>query len=320
MHVIHRKTWALPERLVTPESFFVNRRSLLAAAAGIGVAALSGPVRAADDPRMANYPAPLNPKFKDAGRAITDEKENTTFNNFYEFGASKRVSAAAARLLTKPWSIAIDGEIDVPMTIDFDDLMKKVTLEERVVRHRCVEAWAMVVPWSGFPVAQLVALAKPKTSAKYIRFETFNDPEMAPGQKPGLFSSYPWPYVEGLTMEEAMNELAFIVTGAYGKPVANSMGAPLRLHTPWKYGFKSVKSIVRISFVTERPVSFWETINAGEYGFWANVNPEVPHPRWSQAEEQILGTGERVPTQIFNGYGEFVAHLYAGKEGEALYM
>jgi len=318
MNIIHRKPWALPEHLVTPERVFLNRRAFVGSVAAASFLATTA--RAESDPRAAFYPAPVNPKFKDAGRAVTSEDDNTTFNNFYEFGASKRVSQAAENLVTRPWTIAIDGEVEAPMTLDFDDLMKKVTLEERIIRHRCVEAWAMVVPWSGFPLSQLVAIAKPKSDAKYIRFETFNRPDEAAGQKPGLFSSYPWPYVEGLTMDEAMNELAFVVTGAYGKPVPNSMGAPLRLHTPWKYGFKSIKSIVRVSFVNDRPVSFWETINAGEYGFWANVNPEVPHPRWSQAEEQMLGSGERVPTQLFNGYGEFVAHLYKGREGEALYM
>jgi methionine sulfoxide reductase catalytic subunit len=314
MHIKTRRGWEISENLVTPESVFFNRRLFM------------GGVAAAILPRFAHaetgslYPAKLNNSFADAKRPLTDETAATTFNNFYEYGASKQISEAAKSLITRPWPLIIDGEVEAAQTIDFEDLLKKVTLEERVVRHRCVEAWAMVVPWTGFPLQQLVALAKPKASAKYIRFETFNNPDMAPGQKPGLFSSYPWPYVEGLTMAEASNELAFMVTGAYGKPLPNSMGAPIRLHTPWKYGFKSVKSIVRISFTQERPISFWETINASEYGFWANVNPEVSHPRWSQAEEQMLGSGERRPTQIFNGYGEFVAGLYKGMEDQPLYM
>lgn len=178
----------------------------------------------------------------------------------------------------------------------------------------------MVVPWSGFPMRKLVEIAKPKGDAKYVRFETFLDPEMATGQQPSLFGSLPWPYVEGLTMAEAMHDLTFVVTGAYGKPVAKSMGAPIRIHMPWKYGFKSIKSIVKVSFVAERPVGLWEQLQASEYGFWANVNPDVAHPRWSQATEQVLGTGERVPTQLFNGYGEFVAALYAGLENEKLFM
>ena len=178
----------------------------------------------------------------------------------------------------------------------------------------------MVVPWTGFPLARLVELAKPKSSAKFVRLETFNKPEVAVGQQPGLFNSMPWPYIEGVTMAEAANELAFVVTGAYGKPVPKSMGSPIRLHLPWKYGFKSIKGIVRVSFVTERPIGFWEQLQPSEYGFWANVNPEVSHPRWSQAMERVLGTNESIPTQLFNGYGEFVANLYSGMDAEKLYL
>ncbi len=323
MLITRRRAWELPERFATPEAVFMNRRAFMGAAASAIALAASDSALADDastDPSAALYPAPTNPKFKDAGRPITAEEYNVTFNNFYEFGSSKRIASQAAKLPIRPWEIAFDGEIEKPFTIGIDDLLKQVTLEERIVRHRCVEAWAMVVPWTGFPLKDLVAIAKPNSNAKYIRFETFNKPDIASGQRPGLFGSYPWPYVEGVTVAEAMNELAFMVTGSYGKPVAKSMGAPIRLHLPWKYGFKSVKSIVKMSFVTERPVSFWEELQASEYGFWANVNPDVPHPRWSQAEEQILGTGERVPSQIFNGYGAFVADLYKGLENEKLYM
>jgi sulfoxide reductase catalytic subunit YedY len=175
----------------------------------------------------------------------------------------------------------------------------------------------MTVPWAGFPLKSLVAMAKPQASAKYVRFETFFDPKMADGQNSFL---YPWPYIEGVTMEEAGNDLAFIVTGAYDKPVAQQHGAPLRLHLPWKYGFKSIKSIRKISFVEERPVGLWEALQPSEYGFWANVNPEVPHPRWSQAMERVLGTGEMVPTQLYNGYAEQVSQLYAGMDPSTLYM
>lgn len=317
--------WELPESVASAESVYLNRRELMvgAGAGVIGVGMMGAPASAASDPSAKYYPAKKNPKFADAGRKITSEELNTTYNNFYEFGTSKRISRAARNLKIRPWEIRIDGEVEKPFTIGFDDLLKKVQLEDRVVRHRCVEAWAMTVPWSGFTLKQLVAMAAPKTSAKYVRFQTFHDPDIAPGQKPSLFGfgkGLPWPYTEGLTMAEATNELAFMVTGAYGKPVANSMGAPLRLHCPWKYGFKSAKSINRISFVKERPVSFWEEIQQAEYGFWANVNPQVPHPRWSQAEERILGTYEKVPTKLFNGYGEFVAHLYKGITGEKLYQ
>jgi sulfoxide reductase catalytic subunit YedY len=206
--------------------------------------------------------------------------------------------------------------VEKPREIGVDDLLKMVSLEERVYRHRCVEAWSMVVPWTGFPLKALVDIMKPTSSAKYIRMETFLDPKVAPEQR----GFWPWPYVEGLTMAEATNELTFMVTGAYGKPLANSFGAPIRLHTPWKYGFKSVKSIVRISFTDQRPKTFWEQSGPTEYGFWANVNPQVPHPRWSQATEEVLGTGERIPTRLFNGYGEYVAGLYKGLEKEKLYM
>ena len=198
---------------------------------------------------------------------------------------------------------------------DTDDV-SRMPLEERLYRHRCVEAWSMAVPWSGFPLAALVDRARPLGSARYLRMETFLRPEEAAGQRAGW---YPWPYVEGLTLAEATNELAFIATGLYGRSIPRQNGAPLRLVVPWKYGFKSVKSITRFTFTDQRPVSFWETIQASEYGFWANVNPDVPHPRWSQAEERPLGSDVKMPTQLFNGYGAFVADLYRGLEGERLY-
>ena len=207
--------------------------------------------------------------------------------------------------------------VEKEFTIGIDDLIRKMPLEERLYRHRCVEAWSMAVPWSGFPLAKLVEFAKPTGSAKYLRMETFNDPDMASGQKQFW---YPWPYVEGLTMAEATNDLAFMVTGAYGKPVAKVMGAPLRVHLPWKYGFKSIKSIVKFTFTDERPMNFWQAIQSNEYGFWANVNPEVPHPRWSQAMERDIGTQESVPTQLYNGYGEYVAAMYSGLTSEPLFM
>ncbi|HKQ95327.1 MAG TPA: protein-methionine-sulfoxide reductase catalytic subunit MsrP [Aestuariivirgaceae bacterium] len=322
MHILKRRGWEIPERFVTPEALVVDRRKFLASATALTVAGLvSDAAFAADDPSAGLYPAPLNAAFKDAGRAVTSEKNNTTYNNFYEFGTSKQIYQEAEALPVRPWEISVDGHVEKPFTIAIDDLLKKMTLEERIVRHRCVEAWSMVVPWTGFPVKKLVELAKPTSGAKFVRMETFNRPDIAPGQQPGLFGGgYPWPYVEGLTMAEAMNDLAFMVTGAYGKPLPKPMGAPIRLHLPWKYGFKSIKSIVKVSFVAERPVGLWEQIQGMEYGFWANVNPEVAHPRWSQAHERVLGTSEEVPTQLFNGYGEFVAELYKGLEGEKLYM
>jgi len=249
-------------------------------------------------------------------RPPTAEKFATTYNNFYEFGSHKRISDAAQRLPIRPWQVRIEGMVEKPFTIDIDDLLKRMPLEERLYRHRCVEAWSMAVPWSGFPMKALVDFAKPLSSTKYLQMETFHDPAVAPGQRQ---SWYPWPYVEGLTIAEATNELAFLVTGIYGKPLPRQNGAPLRLAVPWKYGFKSIKSIVRFVFTDKRPKSFWEGLNSSEYGFWANVNPNVPHPRWSQATERVLGTDERVPTRIYNGYGEFVADLYRGKDNERLF-
>lgn len=252
-------------------------------------------------------------------RDLTPESVNLEYNNFYEFGSHKGIANDAQALAPRPWEITIDGMVEKPIKIDIDDLMAKMTLEERLYRHRCVEAWSMTVPWIGFPLRKLVEMAAPTAGVKYLRMETFNDSAAARGIKTQPW--YPWPYVEGMTLDEAKNDLAFLVVGAYGKVVANQMGAPLRLALPWKYGFKSIKSIVKFTFTDERPVSFWEQLQAREYGFWANVNPEVPHPRWSQASERVLHTGERVPTQLFNGYGEQVASLYAGMEnlGDALY-
>jgi methionine sulfoxide reductase catalytic subunit len=322
MFIIRRRGWEIPDRDVTPEHVFFNRRRFLGAAGATAVSVIMPTVaHSEDDPSAKLYPAALNPAFKDAGRPVTDRSYNITFNNFYEFGSSKQIYRAAEALPVRPWEISIEGLVEKPFVIGIDDLLKKVTLEERVYRHRCVEAWSMTVPWTGFPLRKLVEISKPSSAAKYVRMETFNLPEVAPGQRPGLFGgSYPWPYVEGVTMAEATNDLAFMVTGAYGAPVPKSMGAPIRLHLPWKYGFKSIKSIVRVSFVEQRPVSFWEQLAGDEYGFWANVNPEVPHPRWSQANERILGSNEQVPTKLYNGYGAFVAALYNGLEGEKLFM
>jgi sulfoxide reductase catalytic subunit YedY len=209
--------------------------------------------------------------------------------------------------------------VEQPMEIGIDDLLAKMPLEERVYRHRCVEAWSMAVPYSGFPMKALVDFARPLSSAKYVQMTTFQDPDVAGGQRAAW---YPWPYVEGLTMAEARHELAFIATGLYGKPIVKQNGAPLRLAVPWKYGFKHVKAIVRFEFTDQRPKSFWEVIQGSEYGFWANVNPGVPHPRWSQASERVLGLNEQVPTLLYNGYAEFVADLYKDidQNQESLFM
>jgi sulfoxide reductase catalytic subunit YedY len=292
MNVIRRRGWDMPARLATPEHLVFSRRSLIAGgASALALAPYAAHAqRVSDldklpDPTADLYPAKHNEKYA-LDRPITDEKINGNYNNFYEFNSSKSVAAQAQALPVRPWMVKIDGLVEKPMEIGIDELIRKMTLEERTYRHRCVEAWSMAIAWTGFPFAKLVDFAKPLGSAKFVRMETFNDPKVAPGLRQ---TWYPWPYIEGLTMAEATNELAFLATGAYGHPIAKQHGAPLRLAVPWKYGF------------------------------WANVNPAVPHPRWSQASEEVIGTVERRPTLIFNGYGEYVADLYKGMDAERLW-
>lgn len=322
MHYFRRKGWEISEREATPEAIFLNRRAILGAGASLGAGAIMAglPVSAnaqqARDPSAHLYPARRNETYK-LDRELTPEKINSEYNNFYEFGGHKRIFTAVDTLKTRPWTIKIDGLVEQPREIGIDDLLKQVSLEERLYRLRCVEAWSMTIPWTGFTLKSLVELAKPLAAAKYVRFETFLDPKMGPAQKQ---SWYPWPYVEGLSMAEAMNDLSFMVTGAYGKPLANQFGAPIRLHVPWKYGFKSVKSITRISFVEAQPKNFWQSLQSAEYGFWANVNPAVAHPRWSQATEEVLGKSERVPTLIYNGYGDYVADIYKDMQGQKIFF
>ncbi|MBN9509821.1 MAG: protein-methionine-sulfoxide reductase catalytic subunit MsrP [Alphaproteobacteria bacterium] len=324
MFIHRRRGWEIPESQVTPEALF-HRRALLGGVAGtLGAAAMVRPAAAWSlfDSKPKAPPAPLKPLSAPrndrypAGRAITPESAATTYNNFYEFSEDKSLVDEAQALKTSPWSIEIAGMVKTPRTLGLEDLLKQVKLEERVYRHRCVEAWAMTVPWIGFPLADLVKLAEPLGSATYVKFTTLADPKTMPGlHKPW----YPWPYTEGLTMQEATNDLAFLSVGLYGKVMPPQNGAPIRLNVPWKYGFKSAKSIVKVEFTDQRPKTFWEGLQASEYGFWANVNPAVPHPRWSQAEERLIGTDEMVPTKIWNGYGEFVAAMYTDKTGERLF-
>ena len=305
MRIINRPAWALPDSATTPEAAMLARRGLLAGGAAV---ALASTAHAQGAPRNPKYPP---------GRELTAERDATTYNNYYEFGTDKSISRAAQRLPVAPWTIAFEGMVEQPRTMDIDDILKQVSIEERVYRHRCVEGWAMTVPWTGFPLSSLVALAKPLASAKFVVMTTLADPKTMPGLRSSAFE---WPYVEGVTMAEAQNDLAFLATGLYGKTIPKQNGAPVRLVLPWKYGFKSVKSIVKVSFTDKRPTTFWEGIQPTEYGFWANVNPAVPHPRWSQATERLLGSDQRVPTQIYNGYGEFVASLYAGMPPDRLFM
>jgi len=271
------------------------------------------PTRVADDqvaPPLADlYPAARNPKYT-VNRELTPETIATTYNNFYEFDSTSKESPAAMvhKFIVRPWEVEIGGLVHKPLTIDADDLARRMGLEERLYRFRCVEAWAMTVPWIGFPLANLIKLVEPLSSARFVRFVSFLRPDQAPEQKNNYF---PWPYYEALRMDEALNELTLIVTGMYGKPLPKQNGAPIRVITPWKYGYKSPKSIVKIEFVEQQPPTFWNDLAPREYSFLSNVEPSVPHPRWSQATERIVGTNERVRTLPYNGYAEFVADLYA---------
>ncbi len=335
MFIKTRRGWELPESAAAPEEVFHNRRRFLKAASAGPILivapallaacdetpaqvaqAAQGATSAEPDPSAKLYPVKRNLRYR-LDRDITPETLTTTYNNYYEFGSSKTIWKKAQAVPIRPWTVKIDGLVEKPMEIGVDDLLAKMPLEERIYRLRCVEAWSIAVPWSGFALKALVDFARPLSSAKYLKMVTFHNPEVARGQKAFW---YPWPYVEGLTIAEAVNELAFIATGLYGRPLPKQNGSPLRLAVPWKYGFKSIKAIVHFEFTDKRPVTFWEEVQPREYGFWANVNPLVPHPRWSQATERIVGTNDRVPTQLFNGYGEFVAHLYKGLEQERLFM
>ena len=319
--LIRRKNgWELPESKATSESHYLDRRSMVRAM-GFGAAsiALPGQLLAQDksaDPSAGLYPARRNDRYG-VPTPMTTEKLATTYNNFYEFGTDKSIWRDAQKLEVRPWTIKVGGMVEKPFEIGIDDLLSKVQLEERVYRHRCVETWSMIVPWSGFPVRSLVELCKPLGSAKFIVMKTLSRPSVMREQRDLL---YPWPYTEGLAMDEAMNDLAFIATGLYGKPIHKQNGAPLRLVAPWKYGFKNVKSIVSVEFTDKKPKTFWEGLQPSEYGFWANVNPQVAHPRWSQATEKPLGSNERIPTLLYNGYAEFVAGLYADRKAEKLFM
>ena len=315
---------------ITPEGIYLSRRTLLGGSlAGLALGALPGGVGAAQMSRYADVQAGAAPAwFTDKlaatrwqavtvkGEAITPFKDATHYNNFYEFGPDKGDPAANGNSLkTEPWSVVIDGEVGKPGRYALEDFVKPYQLEERIYRLRCVEAWSMVIPWIGFPISALLAQVEPTSKAKYIRFETLQDPKSMPGQRSG-FALIDWPYVEGLRLDEAMNPLAILAVGMYGRELPNQNGAPLRLVVPWKYGFKSVKSIVRISLVSEQPKTTWQSIAADEYGFYANVNPTVDHPRWTQARERRLPSGLFSPnvreTQMFNGYSDEVASLYTG--------
>jgi methionine sulfoxide reductase catalytic subunit len=282
---------------VTPFSSFMNRRQIIAGMAGMGLGAVAGPVTAA---------ARLDPN---------TFKEITSYNNFYEFGTGKEDPAKyAGQMTTTPWKVTIDGLVDRPGEYDFADIMSKMKIEKRIYRFRCVETWSMVVPWNGFELADLLNMAGVKSGAKYVSFETLLRPEEMPGTR---YNVLKWPYVEGLRLDEAMNPLTIMATGIYNKPIPNQNGAPLRLVVPWKYGYKSIKSIVKITLTNKQPSTSWGRYSANEYGFYSNVNPEVNHPRWSQASEKRIGGGllaRKKPTLMFNGYEKEVAAMYKGMD------
>ena len=260
------------------------------------------------DLRLAHsFPAPRNGRFA-VDRPITNQPAVARYNNFFEFTSTKRVWAIVEDWELGDWKVEVSGLVGRPTTLDIDDLNRRFEYEERVYRHRCVETWAMVVPWTGFPLRKLLDYVNPLPQARYVRFTSFDHTQVACAQQD---NSYPWPYTEGLTLAEATNELAFLVTGMYGEPLLKQNGAPVRLVVPWKYGYKSAKSLVRIELVSHKPTTFWNTMGPEEYGFTSNVDPSTPHPRWSQEFEYDIGTGERRRTLPYNGYGEWVAQLYS---------
>lgn len=312
------KPWELPGLRPTDEKVFLNRRAYLKSL-GFGAAmllggcdyqgpeAVIGLIGGYEDPEPYKPTKYLNKKYT-LDRPVTAEKKVLSFNNFYEFSTRKTDVARRTKEFTiSPWTVEVTGLVNKPKIFDINDLKKMMPVEERLYRFRCVEAWAMAVPWMGFQFSELVKKVEPKPAATHVRFVSIMRPSEAPNQK---VSSYPWPYQEGLTIDEAMNELTFMATGLYGKPLAKQNGAPIRLVTPWKYGFKNIKSIVRIEFVDEAPSTFWNVMAPREYGFLANVNPTIPHPRWSQATEKMIGTGKRFDTLLYNGYGKMVSSLY----------
>lgn len=298
----HRWTPDLNDAHITPEADFLNRRQIMKGVAGLGLSGIGLALGA-------------TPSIAKTNDKPNDWDEITGYNNYYEFGTGKDDPAEHAhRLTTAPWSVAIDGLVDRPASYNLEDIMRKMTVEERIYRLRCVEAWSMVVPWNGFELADLLNMAGVQSAAKYVAFETV----LRPDEMPGV--SYPvldWPYVEGLRLDEALHPLTIMASGIYGKDIPKQNGAPLRLVVPWKYGFKSIKSVVRITLTDREPPTSWNRANAREYGFYSNVNPKVDHPRWTQASERPIGGGlfaKRKPTQMFNGYESEVAGLYEGMD------
>jgi sulfoxide reductase catalytic subunit YedY len=308
----------IPASEITPEHLYLSRRQFIAAASAVAASAIlsacgvpsSAP--ASSSSASSNSAAPqANRNIDELGDKLTPYDAVTNYNNFYEFSLNKEdVAPKSQNFKTSPWTVQVGGLVNKPRTFSIDDLLK-FEQEERIYRLRCVEAWSMVIPWIGFPLSKLLAQAEPQSKAKYVRFETLLDPNQMPGQRDPYFK---WPYAEGLRLDEAMHDLTILATGLYGKPLPPQDGAPIRLVVPWKYGFKSCKSIVKIDLVEEMPISFWMRSAPNEYGFYANVNPDVSHPRWSQASERRIGELGRRKTLLFNGYADQVAQLYQGMD------
>jgi methionine sulfoxide reductase catalytic subunit len=321
------KLWEIPEKQVTSEDVYFNRRRFLKTLVAAGVGGTIMPILGCQkspeaDKRLAatlNLPKfkdlKRHPNFSDVNRPITDEILAGQYNNFYEFGGTKAIWQNAQGLPTDDWKVEVGGLVKNPRTYDLDDLQKKFSIEERIYRFRCVEAWSMVLPWVGFPMRELVAAVEPSSKAKFVRFTSYYDPKITTGPLLALLEKLPWPYTESLRIDEMTNELAFFAVGIYGHLLPKQHGAPIRAVLPWKYGFKGAKSIVKVEFVEMQPATYWNTLVPSEYDFEANVNPTKPHPRWSQAEEKFISKGpnltwEKIPTLPYNGYGEYVASLY----------
>lgn len=324
------KPWQIERQPITSETAYMNRRRFMKGAISVGLGTAALPLIGCQrqpsemEPELqktlrtpALRSVPTNSDFADPGRPITEQIYASSYNNYYEFGSTKQIWRKAQDLPTENWKVEVTGLVNNPRVYDNDDLTRTFDLEERIYRFRCVEAWAMVVPWIGFPMRALLEAADPKPQAKFVRFTSFYDPQIATGPAWPPSAYMPWPYTEGLRIEEMANELAFFAVGIYGRELPKQHGAPIRMVLPWKYGFKGGKAIVKIEFTEEQPATFWNTQVPNEYDFEANVNPDKPHPRWSQAEERIVGSGsnpylwEKQPTLPYNGYGEYVADLYA---------